>query len=208
MRPVMWLLIVACVVSGSPARAVEIVGAGIKGGALMALTNVQFEGEDRLDNDARYGAVAGAFVEIELKRRSAFHWVLEANYLQKGYKGRRNLQSDPEPIDVDVSATYLSIPVLGRVLFSEDDDLTVYAVFGPSLDLLLEHDDDALLDGFRGWGITGNVGIGFEILMADPLKLQLDFRFVTEFTDSYDGSVTEVSSVRQQGVVGTVGLRF
>lgn len=202
---VVLLLLVA---TSSPAWAIQLEGGGIKAGSVMALTNIQFEGENRLENDARYGVAFGGFLEFELKRRSNFHWVVETNYVEKGYKGTRNLLSDAERIDVDVSAKYLSIPVLGRVLFSDDDDLTVYAVFGPSLELLLSHDDDALLDGFSSWTLSGNVGIGFEFLVADPLALQLDFRFITDITDPYDGALDEVSSARQQGVLGTVGLRF
>lgn len=202
------VLFLLLVVTSTPAWALGVEGGGVKAGAVMALTNVQFEGEDRLENDARYGLAFGAFVELELKRRSAFHWVVEANFVQKGYKGERNLLGDAERIDVDVSADYLSIPILGRVLFSDDDDLTVYAVFGPSLELLLSHDDDALLDGFSSWTLSGNVGIGFEVLVADPLALQLDFRFITDITDPYDGPLEEVSSARQQGILGTVGVRF
>lgn len=201
-------LVLLLVATSSPAWALELRGGGFKAGGVMALTNIQFEGEDRLENDARYGVAFGGFLEFELKRRSPFHWVIEANYLQKGYKGTRNLLSDPEPIDVDVSANYLSIPVLGRVLFSDDDDLRVYAVFGPSLELLLSNDDDALLDGFSGWTLSANVGIGVEVRVADPVALQFDFRFITDITDPYDGPLDEVSSARQQGVLGTVGVRF
>ena len=208
MRRLALLLSILLAVSASPARALQFHGAGVKTGTLLSFTDFQFEGEKRLDSDARYGLALGCFVELELKRRSAFHWVFEANYVRKGYEGRRNLLDDPEPVTVSVNANYLSLPVIGRVLFRDDDDLAVYAVFGPSLELLLSHDEDALLDGFSGWSIAGNVGIGFEFLLVDPLELQLDFRFTTDFTDSYDGPVSSVSSVRQQGVLGTVGLRF
>lgn len=206
-RSVLLLMTLLCV--ASPAAALDFEGAGVKGGLAFLLTNFEFEGEDRLDNDTATGPLLGAFVELEWSRRSAFHLVLEATWVRKGYEGVRELASDPGPVDVDVSANYLSLPILGRVLFNDDEDFLVYAHVGPSLEILLDHDDDALLDDFEKWTLAGNVGIGVEFLLTDPLRALLDFRFNTDFTDSYGGGdVEQVSDVRQQSVSVAAGLRF
>lgn len=192
------------------AHAVGLRGLGVKGGAAWLSTNLSFEGRDGLDEDSRLGALYGVTSEWEFRRRSAFRIVVEALYLRKGYEGTRSLDGiDAEPVDVSVNADYLSVPVLGRVLFL-DDDVRVYAVFGPSLEFLLSNDDDVLLDGFESTSIAGNVGIGAEWMLSDPVRLQIEARFNTDLTNVFDGAIgdAEITEARYQMVQITAGLRY
>ena len=116
---------------------------------------------------------------------------------------------DDEPIDVQVGADYLSIPVLGRVLFV-DEELSVYALFGPSLELLLSNDEDPLLDELTDWSIAGNVAIGLEYAIADPARLLFELRFNTDLTDNFDGDddLLGINEARYQMLQVTGGIRY
>jgi len=202
------LLILFC--SAGTAHAIELEGVGVKAGGAFLTGNFSFEGRDAIDDDTRIGLVAGAFTEWKLQRDSAFRVVVEGLYVRKGYEGTRSIEAiDDEPIDVQVGADYLSIPVLGRVLFV-DEELSVYALFGPSLELLLSNDEDPLLDELTDWSIAGNVAIGLEYAIADPARLLFELRFNTDLTDNFDGDddLLGINEARYQMLQVTGGIRY
>ena len=208
MRIPILLLVLVC--SATTAHALELEGAGVKAGGAYLTGNVSFEGRDAIDDDTRIGLVAGAFTEWQLQPDSAFRVILEALYVRKGYEGTRSIDAiDDEPVDVKAGADYLSVPLLGRVLFV-DEELSVYAVFGPSLEFLLSNDDDPLLDEFTSWSLAGNVGIGLEYPIADPARLLFELRFNTDLTDNFDGDDEQlrINEARYQMLQVTGGIRY
>ena len=203
------LVLALLTISAPTASAVGFHVAGVSEGTKFLFNNFQFVGESRLDTETYVGTVFGVSTEWSLRRRSPWHLLLGVDYVQKGYKGKRQLLTDPEEIEVSRKADYISIPLLGRVLFSNDDDLIIYAVFGPGLEFLLDNDEDDLLDDFKSWSISGNVGMGFEMPFRDRLRVQIEARFSTDFTDNWDGpDAVGLDSARYQMVVLTGGLRF
>ena len=190
------------------ARALDLKGVAVKAGGSVFFNDFQFDVEDRVDLDAQWGVVGGVSSIWRWSRRSPWMIVLETLYVAKGYQGTHTLETDGEGIDVDVRANYVSVPILGRVNFSEDD-LTTYAIFGPTLEFLLDRDDDVLLDGFPGWSIGGGVGIGFELEVSDRAQAVLEFRFNTDFTDNWEGpDEIGLSSARYRGGIVMGGVRF
>ena len=105
-------------------------------------------------------------------------------------------------------ADYLSVPMFGRVHFYEED-LTVFALFGPSLEFRLAHDADPLLDEGKDFAIGINVGFGFEYELAREKALQLQLRYYLDLTDSWDGGeLYTVTQQRYQALMATFGFRF
>ena len=210
MRTVFVLTILVLVLAAPSARAIEFESFGVKAGGAITSTQFTFEGTDELDNDTRMALVAGVSTMWQLQRRSAFRIVVEGLYVRKGYEGERSLVDiDPEPVDVNVAASYFSLPVVGRVLFVEED-LSVYAVFGPSLEFLLDNDDDVLLDEFSSWSLALNVGIGLEYELGDRAQAQFELRFNRDVTDNFEGDdeLFRIDEVVHQALQITGGLRF
>jgi hypothetical protein len=206
------LLVLAGLAAGpDSARAMRYEGIVAKAGAgfMFSGGDYRFDGAELLDGDTQIGAAAGVSTLWRWSRRSVWMLVLGVDYLQKGYSGTRELPGvDTEPTDIDALGEFLSIPVLGRVHFVEDK-LTMYAVFGPSLEFRLSHDDDALLDEGKDFALAANVGIGFEYSLGEQLALQLEGKYMMDLTDSWDGGdLYTVESHRNQAFLVTGGLRF
>lgn len=195
----------------APAHAMRYEGVAIRagGGFMFSGFQYRFDGAELLDGDTQIGVVAGVSTLWKWSRKSVWMLVLEADYVQKGYSGKRELPGvDPGPVKVDVLADFLSIPILGRVHFVEDK-LTVFAVFGPSLEFRISHDEDALLDEGKDFALAVNVGIGFELEAGDRAALQLEFRYGSDITDSWGAKdLYTVQSHRYQSFMVTGGLRF
>lgn len=211
--PRITLAVLVCALAlavAAPAHAMRYQGTVLRagGGFMFSGAQFSFDGAELLDGDTQVGAIAGVSTLWRWSRRSIWMLVLEADYVQKGYSGTRELAVDGGPVDVDVLADYLSVPVLGRVHFVEED-LTVYALFGPSFEFRLSHPDDALLDEDRDFALDMNVGLGFEYGLSRRSALQLEFRYGLDLTDSWDGGdLYTVQSHRYQALMVTGGLRF
>lgn len=195
--------------AAAPAQAIELQSIGVKAGGAILGTEFTFEGTDGLDDETRIGLTAGVTTMWQLQRRSAFRFLVEGLYVRKGYEGMRSIEGiDDPPVDVSVGADYFAVPVLGRVLFV-DDDLSVYAVFGPSLEFLLGHDDDLLLDEFKPWSLALNVGLGLEYELGDAARAQFEARFNRDVTDNFDGGESfRIDEVFHQMLQLTAGVRF
>lgn len=203
-------VLVLTMLSGvGPARAMRYEGSVVKAGADFLFSGYRFNGAELINEETQIGAVVGASTLWRWSRHSIWMLVLEADYVQKGYAGRRMLPDvDPVPTKVDVLSDWISVPVLGRVHFVEED-LTAYAVFGPSLEFRLSHDEDPLLDAGTDFALAANVGIGFEYSLGDRAALQVEGRYFTDLTDSWDGEdLYTVQNHRSQAFVLTGGLRF
>ena len=205
------LVLAGLTLDPAPAHAMRYEGVVLKAGGGVMFTGFQyrFDGAELLDGDTQIGAVAGVSTLWKWSRKSVWVLLLEADYVQKGYSGTRMLPGvDPVPVNVDVLADYLSIPVLGRVHFVEDK-LSVYAVFGPSFEFRLSHEEDALLDEGTDFSLAVNVGMGFELEVGDRAALQLEFRYGADITDSWGAKdLYTVQSLRYQSFMVTGGLRF
>ena len=141
-----------CVLIVAPAHAMKYEGAVIKAGAGFMFSDAQysFDGADRLEGDTQIGATAGVSTLWRMSRKSPWMLVIGLDWIQRGYSGTRDIPGlDPVPTKVDVLADFISVPVFGRVHFLEED-LTIYALFGPSLEFRISHDDDPLLDEGEG----------------------------------------------------------
>ena len=195
----------------APAHAMRYEGVVLKagGGFMFSGFQYRFDGAELLDGDTQIGAVVGISTLWKWSRKSVWTLLLEADYVQKGYSGSRQLPGvDSAPVDIDVLADFLSIPILGRVHFLEDK-LSVYAVFGPSFEFRLSHEEDALLDEGKDFALAVNVGIGLEREMGDRAALQLEFRYGADLTDSWGAKdLYTVQSQRYQSFMVTGGLRF
>ena len=166
--PRLLFAVLLCSLLAAPAHALRYEGVVIKGGAGFMFSDAQysFDGEDRLEGDTQVGLTAGLSTLWRTSRKSPWMLVFGLDWIQRGYNGTRQLPVvDPEPVEVDVLANYLSVPAFGRVHFLEED-LTVYALFGPSLEFRLSHDDDAL--HYREKSIMQ--GISFIKRLANRLK--------------------------------------
>ena len=135
--------------------------------------------------------------------------VLGLDWIQRGYKGTRFLpDADLVPTEVDVLADYVSVPLLGRVHFLEED-LTVYALFGPSLEFRVRADEDALLDELKDFNIGLSAGLGFEYEVGRRKALQLELRYYLDLLDGWNGGdLYTVTQQRHQALMVTGGFRF
>lgn len=207
--PVVVLVLVSVLVGATAAHAVELESLGVKLGGAVQFPEFAFDGTDGLDDETTFGFVGGVSSIWELQRRSAFRIVLETLYVQKGYEGVRSIDGvDAEPVDVSVNADYLSVPILLRVLFAEDD-LSIYAVFGPSLEFLLSKDDDVLLDEFESFAMALNVGLGLEYELGET-QAQFELRFNRDVTSNFGGDddVFALDEMFYQMLQVTAGVRF
>ena len=206
------IALLLCVLIAAPAHALRYEGTVIRAGAGFMFSDAQysFDGADRLEGDTQVGATAGVGTLWRVSRKSPWMLVLGLDWVQRGYSGTRELPGfDPGPVEVDVLADYLSVPVFGRVHFLEDK-LTVYALFGPSLEFRLSHDDDALLDEAKDFALGVNVGLGFEYEVARNRALQLQLRYYLDLTDSWNGEddLYTITQQRYQALMVTGGFRF
>jgi len=205
------LVLAGVSLDAAPAHAMRYEGVVLKagGGFMFSGFQYRFDGAELLDGDTQIGAVVGISTLWKWSRKSVWTLLLEADYVQKGYSGTRQLPDvDPAPVDIDVLADFLSIPILGRVHFLEDK-LSVYAVFGPSFEFRLSHEEDELLDEGKDFALAVNVGIGLEREMGDRAALQLEFRYGADLTDSWGAKdLYTVQSQRYQSFMVTGGLRF
>ena len=205
------IALVLCVLIVAPAHAMRYEGAVIKAGAGFMFSDAQysFNGADRIEGDTQIGATAGVATLWRTSRESPLMIVFGLDWIQRGYKGTRLLPDyDLVPVEVDVLADYVSVPVFGRVHFLEED-LTVYALFGPSLEFRLQHDDDALLDELKDFNLGISAGLGFEYEVARKKALQLELRYYLDLLDGWDGGdLYTVTQQRHQALMVTGGFRF
>jgi len=205
------MFVVICVLVAAPAHALRYEGAVVKGGAGFMFSDAQysFNGADRIDGGTQVGATAGVSTLWRTSRKSVWMLVMGLDWIQRGYNGTRELPGyDPAPVEVDVLAEFISVPVFGRVHFMEDK-LTMYAIFGPSLEFRLSHDDDPLLNEGKDFALGANVGIGFEYELGRTTALQLEGRYYLDLTDSWNGGdLYTITQQRYQSFMVTGGVRF
>jgi hypothetical protein len=186
--------------SSEDSQAMRYEGPVLRAGAGFMFTDAQysFNGADRIDGDTQIGATAGVQTLWRTSRKSPWMIVLGLDWADV----------DPVPVKVDVLADFISVPVLGRVHFVEDK-LSVYAIFGASLEFRMRHDDDELLNEGKDFALGGNVGIGFEYELGRRTALVLEGKYHLDFTDSWNGGdLYTVNSHRYQAAVVTGGVRF
>lgn len=203
------LLVLATTCGVQSAAALRYEGTVVKAGGVFNFSGYRFTSAERIDGTTQVGVSGGVSTLWRLSRRSVWVFVFGADYVQKGYSGARLLPGvDDEITDVDVFSDWISVPVLGRIHFVEDK-LTAYAIFGPSLEFRISHDDDALLDEGKDFALAATVGIGMEYELGRTTALQLEGRYFTDLTDSWDGGdLYTVQGHRHHGVLVTGGLRF
>jgi hypothetical protein len=205
------LTIVLCLLITAPTHAMRYEGAVVKAGAGFMFSDAQysFDGADRLEGDTQIGATAGISTIWRTSRNSPWMLVLGLDWTQRGYSGTRVLPDfDTELVEVDVLADYISVPVHGRVHFLEED-LTVYALFGPSLEFRIQNDEDALLDELKNFGLGISAGLGFEYELARKKAVQIELRYYLDLLDGWDGDdLYTVTQQRHQALMVTGGFRF
>lgn len=182
----------------SAACAVSFEGLGVKAGWSVYQPDFQYEGQKLFEPDAVMGATGGVSAEWGLRRRSGLNLITELLYIRKGYEGDDNGRA------VDVKATYLSVPLLLKPSLA--GDLKIYVFAGPSLEILLKHDDEPVFDDYRKLGLAANVGLGLNI-EGPGAKYLIELRFVADLTDAGDAE-DPLQSVKHRGLLAVVGVGF
>jgi hypothetical protein len=202
------LVSVSVVVAG-PAPAIEIDAFGAKAGAAYVWPDFQYEGAEVIDPGSILAPSVGVYLELRRSRHSRFNFLIEAKYTRKGYEADRSelVPDDPNP-PREVTASYLSVPVLFRSNV-RDGTLSLFLIFGPSLEILLSTDDDPILNNYNDFALAGYAGLGFEYELNRSTSLTFELRFNAEFTNAYDsGEDDPLSSVSHRVLELLGGVRF
>jgi hypothetical protein len=103
----------------------------------------------------------------------------------------------------------LSLPLLLRSSVATNDP-RVYVAFGPSLEILLSNDDDAVLNQYRSFALAGQAALGIEKDLSRRLAASLELRFSSEFTNIYEprDDADTLVSVRHRLFELTAGISF
>jgi hypothetical protein len=203
------LALVAVIGATGQARGVRLEAAGLKGGAAYVSADFQYEGTEIVEPSAIVQPTAGVFAEWRWSRRSRFNVVTEVSWVRKGYEADRSSivvgASNPPR---QVTADFLSVPVLLRSNV-RSSDLSLYLFFGPSVEVLLRHDDDPILDRYHDLAIAGYAGLGFELELDRRASLLAELRFDSEFTNVYDSREGDpLIAVRHRILELLGGVRF
>ncbi len=120
--------------------------------------------------------------------------------------------NDPTPVETKVEyrrVDYLSVPILAKVIIPAGVIVPFFAA-GPRVDVLLGYQENlptvsSIYKDFKKTVFGGSVaaGIGFGTLL--PISFSVEFRYNTDFTNSYD---TDLLKVRNNSYDVWLGVAF
>lgn len=128
--------------------------------------------------------------------------VTELDYVQRGMGQLLWVtMNDPRPLYSVIRENrldYLSFPFLFRGTLP-NGALSPYVFFGPRIDILLSYRDEAIsgksiYEDFKTtiWG--GSAGVGVQLDTGLPEAFLLEFRYNSDFVNSYDTDLLKVSN--------------
>ena len=140
----------------------------------------------------RAGIDAGIFVEwLDMPILS---FITEAQYIQKGVT-----EGFDDFIFARPRVDYISVPILAKVRLSippfTDSQYMPYMIAGPRVDLLINEITDRhflSFGKFKNIDYGASVGAGIEFSTIAPFRIDLEFRYSPNFTDSYTDFYTKV----------------
>ncbi len=163
------------------------------GGHLGRTNSVQLLGGG-LETDERRGLLLGAFVEVAtpLERLGV---IAEASYVQRG--GRVSLETvglqGQETVDTRVDYISFSLMLAARLF---RNPVGIYAYAGPAGDYYMNvQGEPAVADLYftqKSPVLTGVVGGGVELLVAQRWSLRLEARLTEGLTAAFQGRLGEI----------------
>ena len=147
-----------------------------------------------LETDKRRGLVLGAFVEVA----TPLDWlgvIAEASYVQRGGRVSLEMVGLEGQETVDTRVDYISFPlVLAARLFR--NPVGIYAYAGPAVDYYLNVQGEPIVADLysleKTTVLTGVVGGGVELLVAQRWSLRLEARLMEGLTAAFEGRLGEI----------------
>jgi hypothetical protein len=137
----------------------------------------------------RIGFNAGVYVEwLALP---IFSVLSEIEYVQKGFGEEFNItQNDPTVIATATEyrrIDYVSFPLLGKFILPLNST-NLYILAGPRADFLVAYDPNfsSIYKDFKKTMFGASFGIGLNLETFMPFPLSLEFRYNSDFSDSFD----------------------
>ncbi len=159
----------------------------------------------------RVGFNVGGYVEWF--DTHSFTLVTQFEYVQRGM-GDEVVSAADDPVileykDIYSRVDYLSIPLLGKIIFA-GKSLTPFLLAGPRVDYFLGYNSDDNLfnpvyDEFKKTVFGGTVGGGVEIPNVFDSQLIFEIRYNVDFTDSYN---TSLLTVRNNAFDFWIGIKL
>ena len=161
---------------------------GFKAGGNLA--NI---GGDAEGTDMTFGIAVGAFGQYPIN--DMFAVVAELNFEQKGYK--ESLDIFGVKFDIDTKLNYLTIPLMGRLLFG--DNIKLYVNAGPYFGIsaggkIIADGESDSIEGIASLDIGVIGGGGVIIPVSDSFSLMVDLRYAQGFTTIFKDSDANVTN--------------
>ena len=171
-------------------------GGGLSVGVKAGANYANVAGDD-FEQKPIIGIAIGGFGQFQISDMIAV--VAELNFEQKGYKIEYDFFGST--IEAQATLNYLTIPIMGRVMFG--DELKIYANAGPYIGLFMggtskstvdgESDSEKIDEGITKMdiGIIGGAGLMFPL--SDAMSIFVDLRYAMGL-NTIDDSGTEMDS--------------
>jgi hypothetical protein len=146
-----------------------------------------------LKTDERRGLLLGAFVEVA----TPLDWlsvIAEASYVQRGGEISLEAFGLQGQESVETKVEYISFPVVLSARFFRNP-IGIYAYVGPAVDYYLNVQGSPMVSDLyttERTTLTGVVGGGVELLVAQRWSLRLEARLMEGLTAAFDGRLGEI----------------
>ena len=194
-----------------PLQAQSLKSFGIKAGGTRASQIWKWDKVYDFQKKPRFGMAVGTFAELRaLPKLTA---ILEAFYIQKGFKEQHVLQSETgaEQTAFNPRLDYLSFFLLAKFALSKN--VETYILAGPHLDIEIANANisiyDQIYEKLEGVDLGATIGFGLkspEILNA---HLLLEFRYSPSSVEVLDDKINnEAVTIRNQSIEFLMGIEF
>jgi hypothetical protein len=192
------LCLLALIISASHAEAIELRSVTVRAGAAHVSSDLQFEGAELITVDSIIEPSASVSLRWRNSYRSRFDILTELAYLRGGY----------DRDGLEVRATFVQLPLLLRSDLG-GEDASIYLVFGPSISLLVNGEDE-LISRYRDFSLAGQAGLGMYRKVNPQFAIYAEFRFSGDLTNLYSpaGDNDSLESVRQRVLQLSAGIEF
>ena len=145
----------------------------------------------------RSGFNIGAFAEW--LNNPFFSVITQLEYSQRGVGEDYYITgNDPTPIGTETlygRLDYISLPIMAKIAFPIAF-ASPYLLIGPRADFLLGYQKNQPFEGFydtfKKTTFGGVLGLGIESNSLLPVGLSAEFRYNTDFSDSFDNGFTKI----------------
>ena len=197
MKIFLFLIAVLLIPVGTTAQIVN--GYGIKLGAARATQSWTYTSFSDPDLESRTGLDMAAFIELfDLKLANV---LIEAHYIQKGFKERFPVTTPGDPAGTGEFLTfkprvdYLSFPVLAKINLPMT--FSPYIIAGPRFEIRVGEKPqayEAVLGNLRRTEVGATIGFGFQPLMLSPVTLLAEVRYSPNFSKAFENSALNVKN--------------